>query len=133
MRRLAVTKFYFVIRLRILPSKFADFGLSPRKLSRLLYEWQTSLLCVWKVGRVYRFGEASLECATFNTFCARNVHLLSMWTLHNTLKKFPLTLLYCSAKVAHLHNYYNKIVINRFSKHRTDINCCIFRINNLLN
>ena len=40
--------------------------------------------------------------------------------------------LYCTAKAAPLQNYHNKIVMNLFSKHRTDLNCCIFKMNNLL-
>ena len=38
----------------------------------------------------------------------------------------------CTATGAHLQNYHNRIVINLFSKHRTDLNCCIFKMNNLL-
>ena len=38
----------------------------------------------------------------------------------------------CTAKAAHLQIYHNRIVTNLFSKHRTDLNCCIFKMNNLL-
>ena len=83
--------------------------------------------------RLSQFCRITYRLKNYSTpKAAKNKYYACLYSFINYCVTVWGGVLHCTAKAAHLQNYHNRIVMNLFSKRRTDLYCSIIKMNILI-